>query len=88
MNDLLNELKHSEERSKKASIDAARLSEELRAEQEHAQNLDRTRKGYELQFKDLQARLDEAEGYNRSSFDETNVRFDPRLRLYFFAIIF
>jgi myosin heavy chain 6/7 len=62
MNDLLNELKHSEERSKKASIDAARLSEELRAEQEHAQNLDRTRKGYELQFKDLQARLDEAEG--------------------------
>lgn len=62
MNELLNELKHSEERSKKASIDAVRLAEELRAEQEHSQNLDRTRKGYELQLKDLQARLDEAEG--------------------------
>ncbi|CAF0933109.1 unnamed protein product [Adineta ricciae] len=56
------ELKNSEERSKKAAGDAARLAEELRMEQEHAIQVERLRKGLEQQIKDLQARLDEAEG--------------------------
>ncbi|CAF4110720.1 unnamed protein product [Rotaria sp. Silwood2] len=55
------ELKNSEERSKKAAADAARLAEELRQEQEHAIQVERLRKGLEQQIKDLQARLDEAE---------------------------
>ena len=42
--------------------DAARLAEELRQEQEHAIHVERLRKGFEQQIKDLQARLDEAEG--------------------------
>ena len=42
--------------------DATRLSEELRMEQEHAIQVERLRKGLEQQIKDLQARLDEAEG--------------------------
>ncbi|KAE9554526.1 hypothetical protein FO519_002282 [Halicephalobus sp. NKZ332] len=57
----LAELKNSEDRAKKATLDAAKLAEELRAEQDHAQNLDRARKGAELTIKDLQTRLDEAE---------------------------
>lgn len=41
--------------------DAARLSEELRQEQEHALHVDRLRKGLEQQIKEMQVRLDEAE---------------------------
>jgi len=55
------ELKNSEERSKKAAADAARLAEELRLEQEHGLQVERLRKGLEQQIKDLQTRLDEAE---------------------------
>jgi myosin heavy chain 6/7 len=42
--------------------DTARLADELRREQEHAVHVDRLRKGLEQQVKDLQTRLDEAEG--------------------------
>merc|ERR1712098_218628 len=44
-----------------AMVDAARLAEELRAEQELAQAYEKDRKLYECQLKDLQQRLDEAE---------------------------
>jgi TolA-binding protein len=42
--------------------DAARLAEELRQEQEHTIQVERLRKGLEQQIRDLQTRLDEAEG--------------------------
>lgn len=42
-------------------VDAARLADELRAEQEHAQNQEKARKVMETQMKELQARLEEAE---------------------------
>ncbi len=42
-------------------LDAARLAEELRQEQEHTIQVERLRKGLEQQIKDLQTRLDEAE---------------------------
>ena len=51
----------SEEKAKKAMVDAARLADELRAEQEFAQAMERDKKLYECQAKDLQSRLDEAE---------------------------
>merc|ERR1719389_658769 len=51
----------SEEKAKKAMVDAARLADELRTEQELAQVFERDRKLYECQVKDMQARLDEAE---------------------------
>ncbi|KAK0410838.1 hypothetical protein QR680_005352 [Steinernema hermaphroditum] len=57
----LAELKNVDERGKKATLDAARLSEELRAEQEHSASIDRQRKGMEAAMKDMQVRLDEAE---------------------------
>ncbi len=47
----MHELKASEERSKKAMMDAARLADELRQEQEHAQHVERARKGLEQQIK-------------------------------------
>merc|ERR1711874_258413 len=51
----------SEEKSKKAMVDAARLADELRCEQELAQAYERDRKLFECQVKDMQQRLDEAE---------------------------
>merc|ERR1712039_968527 len=51
----------SEEKAKKAMVDAARLADELRCEQEMAQAIERDRKILECQVKEMQARLDEAE---------------------------
>jgi myosin heavy chain 6/7 len=61
LEDQLNELRASEENSKRAMADAARLAEELRHEQEHAGSIEKLRRTLEGQVKDLQARLDEAE---------------------------
>jgi len=51
----------ADEKAKKAMVDAARLADELRAEQDVAMCHERDRKLLECQAKDLQTRLDEAE---------------------------
>merc|ERR1712061_706519 len=51
----------SEEKSKKAMVDAARIADELRSEQGAALGFERDRKLLECQVKDMQQRLDEAE---------------------------
>uniref|UniRef100_A0A183U9U4 Paramyosin n=1 Tax=Toxocara canis TaxID=6265 RepID=A0A183U9U4_TOXCA len=61
LDETLNGLKSSEERSKKAAADATRLSEELRQEQEHCAHIDRVRKGLEMTIKEMQAKLEDAE---------------------------
>merc|ERR1711973_627057 len=45
----------------KSMVDAARLADELRQEQDVAQCFEKDRKLYECQLKDMQQRLDEAE---------------------------
>merc|ERR1719384_1028662 len=61
MDEMSSEALLSDEKAKNAMVDAARLAEELRAEQELAQAYEKDRKLYECQLKDLQQRLDEAE---------------------------
>merc|ERR1719154_917417 len=51
----------SEEKAQRAMVDAARLADELRAEQDMAMMLERDKKLLEAQAKDAQNRLDEAE---------------------------
>ena len=51
----------SEDKAKKAMVDAAHLAEELRREQDLAQAFEKDRKLLECQSKDTQQRLDEAE---------------------------
>merc|ERR1712046_60580 len=51
----------SEDKSKKAMVDAARIADELRSEQDVAQCFEKDRKLLECQVKDMQQRLDEAE---------------------------
>ena len=55
------EARLSDEKAQKAMVDAARIAEDLRQEQEIAQNFERSRKLLECQVKDTQQRLDEAE---------------------------
>ena len=58
---MASEAKMSEEKAARAMIDAARLAEELRAEQDLAAALERERKVLEAQVKNIQSRCDEAE---------------------------
>merc|ERR1712062_67448 len=51
----------SEEKAKKAMVDAARIADELRNEQDLAQSFEKDRKLFECQVKDMQQKLDEAE---------------------------
>merc|ERR1719373_1422134 len=50
----------AEDRAKKFMMDAARLAEELRAEQESAQMVEKERRDQEARAKDLQVQLDDA----------------------------
>ena len=58
---MASEARLSSEKASKAMVDAARLAEELRCEQELAQDLSRSHKIAEAQVRDMQSRLDEAE---------------------------
>jgi len=61
LNDMVCEAKSSEEKAKKAMMDAARLADELRAEQDASLTLTKQKKALESQTKDLQLKLEESE---------------------------
>merc|ERR1719481_2462797 len=61
LDEMTSEAQMSEEKAQRAMVDAARLADELRAEQETAMMLERDKKLLEAQVKDAQNRLDEAE---------------------------
>jgi len=56
-----NEANMTEDKARKAMLDAAKLAEELRYEQDHAIQMERERKEYEQRVHDLQCQLDDAE---------------------------
>merc|ERR1711988_1422981 len=60
IDDMLHQAKNSEEKSKKAMVDAARLADELRAEQEHATTQEKAKRSLESQIAELEQRLAEA----------------------------
>ena len=70
----------SEEKAQKAMIDAARLADELRSEQELAQNFEKDRKLLECQIKDMQNRLDEAESNALKGGKKAMNKMDTRIR--------
>merc|ERR1719150_2376255 len=61
LDEMVTEARLSEDKAQKSMVDAARIADELRQEQEIAQNFERSRKLLECQVKDVQQRLDEAE---------------------------
>merc|ERR1712003_64379 len=60
IDDMLAQAKSYEEKAKKAMIDAARLADELRAEQEHSSSQEKAKRALESQIAELDQRLAEA----------------------------
>ncbi|KHJ40863.1 myosin head [Trichuris suis] len=61
LEDMTQEAKDNEEKYRKATLDATRLSDELRQEQEHSQYLEQKNKSLEQQTRDLQTLFEETE---------------------------
>merc|ERR1712241_123562 len=60
IDDMLQQAKNNEEKAKKAMVDAARLADELRAEQDHVNNQSNAKRALEAQMAELENRLAEA----------------------------
>jgi myosin heavy chain 6/7 len=80
LNEMLAEAQVSEEKAQRAMLDAARLADELRAEQEASMCLERDRRLLEAQVKDTQARLDEAETTALKGGKKAMGKMDTRIR--------
>lgn len=80
MEEILNEAKSSEEKAKKAMVDAARLADELRVEQEFVQSQDKARKAMDSQIKELQQRLEIAENEALKGSKKAIAKLEDRIR--------
>ena len=60
IDEMLQQAKNSEEKAKKAMIDAARLADELRSEQEHSSQQEKSKRTFEAQIAELEHRLADA----------------------------
>merc|ERR1719208_596900 len=77
---MASEAQMSDEKAQRAMIDAARLADELRSEQDLAQNIERERRLLEAQVKDMQSRLDEAEQNALKGGKKAMSKMDTRIR--------
>jgi len=60
IDEMLHQAKSSEEKAKKAMVDAARLADELRAEQDHVATQSKAKRTLETQFAEMENRLADA----------------------------
>merc|ERR1712083_855059 len=60
IDDMLSQAKASEEKAKRAMVDAARLADELRAEQDHSGAQEKAKRALETQIAEVELRLSEA----------------------------
>merc|ERR1712180_381068 len=77
---MLQAAKNAEEKSKKAMVDAARLADELRAEQDHANTQGSAKKSLETQFADLEGRLVDAEAAAMKGGKAAMAKMEMRIR--------
>merc|ERR1712168_283791 len=80
LDDMANEAKLSEEKAARAMVDAARLADELRCEQDLAMNLEKDKKLLEAQCKDAAARADEAEVSALKGGRKAMIKMETRVR--------
>merc|ERR1711890_147337 len=59
IDDMLQQAKNSEEKAKKAMVDAARLADELRAEQDHTNTQHKAKRALETQLQELENKFAE-----------------------------
>jgi len=80
LDEMTGEAQMSEEKAQRSMVDAARLADELRVEQEAAMAIERDRKLLEAQVKDAQNRLDEAEQNALKGGKKALAKMDTRIR--------
>merc|ERR1712106_246809 len=78
--EMIAEAQISDEKAMKAMVDAARLADELRNEQEMAQSYEQSRKLLECQVKDMQTRLDDSEANALKGGKKAMNKMDSRIR--------
>merc|ERR1711990_862795 len=80
LDEMTNEARLSEEKAARAMVDAARLADELRCEQELAMNLEKDKKLLEAQCKDAATRADEAEVNALKGGRKSMIKMETRIR--------
>ncbi|TRY69090.1 hypothetical protein TCAL_09345 [Tigriopus californicus] len=80
IDDMLHQAKNSEEKAKKAMVDAARLADELRAEQDHSNTQEKHKRALEGQLSELDQRLAEANEMAAKSGRNAMAKLESRIR--------
>merc|ERR1712228_411193 len=80
IDDALQQAKNSEDKSKRAMVDAARLADELRAEQDHVQAESRAKRALDTQLGELEARLADAEATAMKGGKNAMAKLEMRIR--------
>merc|ERR1712127_1180914 len=80
LDEMASEAGMSDEKAQRAMIDAARLADELRGEQDAAMTMERDCKLLEAQVKDIQARVDEAQTNALKGGKKAMSKMDTRIR--------
>merc|ERR1719397_1220753 len=80
LDEITNEARLSEDKAAAAMVDAARLADELRCEQELAMNLEKDKKLLEAQCKDAATRADEAEVNALKGGRKAMIKMETRIR--------
>merc|ERR1712047_233690 len=80
IDDMLHQAKNSEEKAKKAMVDAPRLADELRAEQEHASSQEKAKRSLEGSIAELDQRLAEANDIAAKGGRNAMAKLESRIR--------
>merc|ERR1712121_115341 len=80
IDDVLHQAKNSEEKAKKAMVDAGRLADELRAEHDHVAVLSKNKRALETTMVDMENRLAEANDSAMKGGKSAMAKLESRIR--------
>jgi myosin heavy chain 6/7 len=80
IDDMLHQAKNSEEKAKTAMVDAARLADELRAEQDHVSQQASAKKALDSQLSEMESRLNEANEHAMRGGRQAMAKLESRVR--------
>ncbi|QQP57409.1 Myosin heavy chain 1 [Caligus rogercresseyi] len=80
IDEMLSAAKNAEEKSKRAMVDASRLADELRSEQDHTGAEDRGKRALESQLAELESRLHDAESSAMKMGKEAMSKLEMKIR--------
>ena len=80
IDEMMSQAKNAEEKSKRAMIDAARLADELRSEQDHASSEGRAKRALETSLGELENRLTDAEANAMRGGKQAMSKLEMRIR--------